>query len=103
MVTAFDNIEDGEIISLEELVKKPTQINGGPMTVSKVKNAGSLSILTSNKRLPMSNINKETKKPSLNLELKNPAQSYLIKEFRKKAENNNRGGNLKLILLNFEF
>ncbi len=91
MITTFDNVEDGEIISLEELVKKPSLANS-----SKAKNDASSSILNSDKRQPINIYKKETKKTSLNLDVKIPVQSYLIKEFRKKSENNaNRGdGNL---------
>ena len=95
MITTFDNVEDGEIISLEELVKKPSLTNS-----SKAKNDASSSILNSDKRLPINTYKRETKKTSLNLDVKIPVQSYLIKEFRKKSENNaNRGdGNLNYIL-----
>ena len=95
MITTFDNVEDGEIISLEELVKKPSLTNS-----SKAKNDASSSILNSGKKLPINIYKKETKKTSLNLDVKLPVQSYLIKEFRKKSDKStNQGdGNLNYIL-----
>ena len=81
MVTTFDHVEDGEIISLEELVKKPSLV--------KPKHNG----LTTNKKLALANDTidmKEAKKQSLTLEFKNPAQSSYLRN--KKMGNANHEG-----------
>ena len=81
MVTTFDNVEDGEIISLEELVKKPSL---------KSKHNG---LTATNKKLALANDPidmKEAKKQSLTLEFKNPTQSSYLRN-KKMGKANHEG------------
>jgi len=93
MVTTFDHVEDGEIISLEELVKKPSLV--------KPKQNG-LTTATTNKKLALANDTidmKEAKKQSLTLEFKNPAQSSYLRS--KKIGNANHEGIIFIPYFNF--
>jgi hypothetical protein len=86
MVTTFDNVEDGEIISLEELVKKPSL---------KAKPNG---LTTTNKKLALTNDTidmKESKKQNLTLDFKNPAQSSYLRN--KKLGNANHEGEIFIL------
>ena len=72
-VSVLENIEDGEVISLNELVKNPSLSIGSSTAMSKAKNASSMIFTANNNNLN----HRDAKKSNSTSELKCVSRSYL--------------------------